>query len=204
MRLIKGCITAIGIIGILVIMTLIIGYYLYSLTPSIQTKMTPVAVSADAAQSFDNKLDSLKTEIAAAVEAHEEKSVNLVITEKEINSKIVQILAEGHTPFDMPLKRMLVNFGDGYFITYAIVDVPGVAAKTGAKGRITIVDGEPKLVIDDFNLGKLPLPKAVNKRVEQLLNIIVSLKLTDMPLKITDIQISNHQLSVTGLPKTAK
>ncbi|MBM3142099.1 MAG: hypothetical protein FJ005_03480 [Chloroflexi bacterium] len=201
MRLIKGLIMAIGVIGVMVIIALIIGYYLYSLSPPIQAKVIPVAVSADASQSFDQKLDALKGQIKAAVDAGEKKQVSLVITEKEINSKLVQMLAEGELP---SLKRVLINFGDGYFLTYAVVDTPGIDAKTGSMGRVEIIEGEPKVVIDEFNLGKLPLPKSVNRRVEQLLNIMVNLQLPDVSLDITGVEIKNHQLTVTGTTKTAK
>jgi len=192
---------AIGVIGVMVIIALIIGYYLYSLSPPIQAKVIPVAVSADASQSFDQKLDALKGQIKAAVDAGEKKQVSLVITEKEINSKLVQMLAEGELP---SLKRVLINFGDGYFLTYAVVDTPGIDAKTGSMGRVEIIEGEPKVVIDEFNLGKLPLPKSVNRRVEQLLNIMVNLQLPDVSLDITGVEIKNHQLTVTGTTKTAK
>ncbi len=201
MRLIKGLIMAIGVIGVMVITALVIGYYLYSLSPPIQAKVIPVAVSADASQSFDQKLDALKGQIKAAVDAGEKKQVSLVITEKEINSKLVQMLAEGELP---SLKRVLINFGDGYFLTYAVVDTPGIDAKTGSMGRVEIIEGEPKVVIDEFNLGKLPLPKSVNRRVEQLLNIMVNLQLPDVSLDITGVEIKNHQLTVTGTTKTAK
>lgn len=201
MRLIKGLIMAIGVIGVMVIIALIIGYYLYSLSPPIQAKVIPVAVSADASQSFDQKLDALEGQIKAAVDAGEKKQVSLVITEKEINSKLVQMLAEGELP---SLKRVLINFGDGYFLTYAVVDTPGIDAKTGSMGRVEIIEGEPKVVIDEFNLGKLPLPKSVNRRVEQLLNIMVNLQLPDVSLDITGVEIKNHQLTVTGTTKTAK
>jgi hypothetical protein len=201
MRLIKGLIMAIGVIGVMVIIALIIGYYLYSLSPPIQAKVIPVAVSADASQSFDQKLDALKGQIKAAVDAGEKKQVSLVITEKEINSKLVQMLAEGELP---SLKRVLINFDDGYFLTYAVVDTPGIDAKTGSMGRVEIIEGEPKVVIDEFNLGKLPLPKSVNRRVEQLLNIMVNLQLPDVSLDITGVEIKNHQLTVIGTTKTAK
>jgi hypothetical protein len=201
MRLIKGLIMAIGVIGVMVIIALIIGYYLYSLSPPIQAKVIPMAVSADASQSFDQKLDALKGQIKAAVDAGEKKQVSLVITEKEINSKLVQMLAEGELP---SLKRVLINFGDGYFLTYAVVDTPGIDAKTGSMGRVEIIEGEPKVVIDEFNLGKLPLPKSVNRRVEQLLNIMVNLQLPEVSLDITGVEIKNHQLTVTGTTKTSK
>jgi len=201
MRLIKGLIMVIGIIGVMVIVALVIGYYLYSLSPRIQARLIPVAVSADAVQSFDQELDELEGQIQAAVGAGENREVSLIITENEINSKLVQMLAEGELPL---LKRILINFGDGYFLTYAVVDTPGIDAKTGLMGRVEIIEGEPEIVIDEFNLGKLPLPKSVDKRVEQLVNIIVTLQLPEVSLDITSAEIKNHQLTVTGITKTAQ
>jgi hypothetical protein len=201
MRLIKGLIMAIGVIGIMVIFALVIGYYLYALSPPIQAKVIPVTGSPEAVQNFDQKLDELEGQIKAAVDAGENKEVSLVITEKEIYSKLAQMLAEGEL---QPLEGVLINFGDGYFLTYAVVDTPGIDAKTGLKGRVEIIKGEPKIVIDEFNLGKLPLPKSVDKRVEQLLNIIVSLQLPEVSLDITSVEIKDHQLTVTGTTKTAK
>jgi hypothetical protein len=196
MRLIKGFIMVIGIIGIMVIFALLIGYYLYSLSPRIQESVIPVAVSADAAQSFDQKLDTLESQITAAVSAGESKQVSL-----EINSKLVQMLAEGELS---QLKRVLINLGDGYFLIYAVVDTPGIDAKTGSMGRVEIIEGKPKVVIDEFNLGKLPLPQSIKERAEQLMNIVVSLQLPEMSLDITSVEIKNHELTVTGTTKTAK
>lgn len=200
MRLIKGIIMAIGIIGIVVILALITGYYLYSLSPQIQGKATPVSVSADAAQSLDQKLDALDTQIKAAVQAGEKREVSLVITEKEANSKLVQMIAEGQ----LPLKRILINFGDGYFLTYAVVDMPGIDAKTGSIGRVEIADGKPKVVITEFNLGKLPLPESAKGRVEQLVNILVSSQLSDFPVDITYVEFNDHQLTLTGTTRAGK
>jgi hypothetical protein len=200
MRLIKGLIMAVGVIGILVILALITGFYLYSLSPSILGRAAPVAVTADASQSFDDKLKSADTQIKAAVEAREKREVSLVITENEANSKLVQMLAEGQ----LPLKRILINFGDGYFLTYAVLDAPVIDAKTGTIGRIEIVDGKPKIAVDEFNLGKLPLPESAKARVEQLANIMVSLQLADVPLDITSVQIKDRQLTITGTTKTGE
>jgi hypothetical protein len=198
-RLIRGFITVVGIIGILVIIALIMGYYLYSLRPWIQAKMTPVAVTAEAAQSFDQKFEALEMEIHQAIAAGEERETALVITEKEVNSKLVEVLAEGDLPFD----QILVNFREGRFLIYAVADVPGVAARTGAIGRIQVVNGDLEIVIEDFDLGKLPLPQAVNGGVEKLLDIMIKLKLADVPLEITDVEISDRELTASGLIKSA-
>ncbi|MCK4331102.1 MAG: hypothetical protein KAW81_00965 [Dehalococcoidia bacterium] len=199
MRLIRGFITVVGIIGILVIIALVMSYYLYSLSPWIQAEMTPVAVTAEAAESFDQKFEVLETQIHETVMAGEERETALVITEKEVNSKLVEVLAEGDLPFD----QILVNFREGRFLIYAVADVPGVAARMGAIGRIQVVNGDPEIVIEDFDLGKLPLPQAVNGGVEKLLDIMVKLKLADVPLEITDVEISDRELTASGLIKSA-
>ena len=167
MRLIKGFITIIGVIGVLVIIGLLMGYYLFSLTPWIQARVLPVAITAEAAQSLDQKLESLETEIEEAAEAGEERELSLVITEKEINSKLVEVLAEG----ELPLKEILINLGEGYFIIYTIVDNPGVNAKTGAVGQLKVVNGDPKVVVEDFDWANCPYHKL---RIRELENCWIS------------------------------
>jgi len=198
MRLIRGLITAIGIIGILALFVLIIGYYLYSLSPPIQSKMVPILPSPEAAQSFDQKLNTADDEIEAAVKAGQKKEVTITITDKEVNSKIIQLRAAG----ELPAKEASINFGDGNFLAYAMFDTPGINAKTGVIGRVEIVDGSPKVIVDEFNLGKLPLPQTATARVEQLLNIMLSLRLADVPLEITNVQFNNHELTVIGTTET--
>jgi len=200
MKLIRTLIMTIGIIAILATFALLLGYYLYSLSPWIHTRLIPVAVSAEAAQSFDQKLGDAKAEIKAAVNAGQKKELTLSISDKEVNSKVTQIKAKG----ELPVRELLINFGDGYFIIYPVVDTPGVNAKIGAIGRVEVVNGTPKIVITDFNLGKLPLPKTIKGRAEQILNIMVSLQLADVSLEITNVQIKNHQLTITGTTKTSK
>lgn len=188
----------VGVLGILVIIFLITGFYLYSLSPSILARAIPVAVTADAAQSFDNKLDTANSQIKSAVQAGQKKEVTLTITESEANSKLVQMLAED----ELPLKRALVNFGDGHFLTYAVVDAPVIDAKTGMVGRIAITDGKPKVVLDEFNLGKLPLPQSAKDRAEQLANLLLRSETAGIPLDVTNVEIANHQLTIVGTTRT--
>jgi hypothetical protein len=200
MRLIKGIIMGVGVLGILVIIFLITGFYLYSLSPSVLARAVPVAVTADAAQSFDNKLDTADSQIKSAVETRQKKEVTLTITESEANSKLVQMLAEGQ----LPLKRALVNFGDGYFLAYAVVEAPVMDAKTGTIGQIKITDGKPKVVLDEFNLGKLPLPQSAKARAEQIANLLLKSEIADVPLDITSVQFADHQVTIIGTTRTGE
>jgi len=200
MRIIRGLIMVIGIIGILVAGVLLTGYYLYSLSPPIQAEMVQILPSPDAAQSFDQKISSAKADIDAAVDSGQKKEITIAITDKEVNSKMIELRAKG----ELPVRESLLNFGDGQFLAYAVIDTPGINAKTATRGQVEIVNGSPKIVIEDFNLGKLPLPESVDRRAEQLLNLMVKSQLSDVPLEITNIQILDHQIIVTGTTKTTQ
>ena len=202
MRVIQGIVMAIGIIAILAAVAVAIGYFLFTLTPWIQARMIPAALSLEAAKSFDQKLDGLRAEIKKATETGEKKDITLTITENEVNSKLGEVLAEGKLPLN--LSKPLINFRDGRFLVYGIVDAPGVPAKIGAVGRIEIANGSPKIVIEDFNLGKLPLSKGVSKRAEDITNIMVKLQLADWPLELTKVSITDRQLTLSARVKTAK
>jgi hypothetical protein len=202
MRIIQGIIMAIGVIAILAAIAVAIGYFLFSLTPGIQARMIPVTVTAEAAKSFDQKLEGLRAETKKTIETGENQDINLTITDNEINSKLLEVLAEGKIPFH--LSKPLINLRDGRFLVYGVVDVPGIPAKIGAAGRIEIADGSPKIIIEDFDLGKLPLPKSVNKRVEDITNIMVKLQMADWPLEMSKLTITDHQLSFSARVKSTQ
>lgn len=162
--------------------------------------MVPVPVSAEAAEKFDQKIDAWEAEIEDAVANDKEMVITLTITEQEINNKILDILAEG----ELPIKEALVNLGEGYLLAYVVIDNPGVDAETGTLALIEVEDEELKITVEDFDLGKLPLPQGVQDGVEKLVNIMTKLKLTDLPVKTTDVQINNHQLIITGVTKTTE
>ena len=201
MRIIQGLLMAIGVIGIMIFGALLVGFYLYSLSPPIQSEMVPTGQSSDAVKSFDQKISSTKDKIDAAANAGQEKEITVTITDKEVNSKLIELRARG----ELPVKDASINFGDGQFLAYAVIDTPGIInARTAVRGQVEIVDGFPKIVVTDFNLGKLPLSESADKTAEQLLNVILRLQLSDVPLETTDIQIEDHQLTVTGITETGK
>jgi hypothetical protein len=202
MRIIQGVVMAIGVIAILAAVAIAIGYFLFTLTPGIQTRILPVAVTAEAAKSFDQKLDEMKADVRKTAENGEKQDTTVTITENEINSKLLEILAEGKMPIH--LSKPLINLRDGRFFIYGVIDVPGVPAKFWAMGRIEIAEGSPKIVIEDFDLGKLPLSKRVNKRVEDITNIMVKLQLADWPFEITKISITDRQLTFSAKAKSAQ
>jgi hypothetical protein len=192
----------IGAIAILIFLFLIMGYFLFSLSPSIKSEMRISPVTYDAVQSFDNKVDAFKTEINDAVAIENKKEVTLEITEEEINSKIVELLAEG----DLPCRDLLINFEDDYCWTYAIMNNRGVDAKIGLITQFEVEDGDVNVVVEDFSLGKLPLPKSIDERVSSLLDIVwmSQAPFDELPFEITYISIDKGSVTIDGVTEVVK
>ena len=117
MRALTTVLMIIGAIAIIIFLFLVMGYFLFSLSPAIKSEMRISPVTYDAVQSFDNKVDSFKTEIEDAVAIENRKEVLMEITEEEMNSKIVELLAEG----ELPCRDLLVNFEDDYCWIYKAI-----------------------------------------------------------------------------------
>jgi uncharacterized protein YpmS len=202
MRALTTVLMIIGAIAIIIFLFLLMGYFLFSLSPAIKSEMSISPVTYDAVQSFDNKVDAFKTEIKDAVAAENEKEVSLEITEEEINSKIVELLAEG----ELPCRDLLVNFEDDYCWTYAVMNNRGVDAKIGLITQFEVEDGKVDVVVEDFSLGKLPLPKSVDERVNSLLDIIWMSQgpFEDLPFEITYISIDKGSVTIDGVTTLVK
>ena len=202
MKILQGFLIFMGVLAVLAIFALIFGYVLALLTPDTRASMRPVVLSSEAVDSLNNKLNEVKKETAAAEGSKTAKEVVLVITEEEINSTIVMALAEG----TLPAKEMLVNFNDGYVLTYTSWNFPGLPVKTGIIGTLDVEKGEPKFVIRDFYLGKLPVPDSVDGGVQEWINILFKLNapMGELNVDLKEVTISEGQVKLVGTTKTNK
>jgi hypothetical protein len=202
MKILQGFLIFMGVLAVLAIFALIFGYVLALLTPDTRASMRPVVLSSEAVDSLNNKLNEVKKETAAAEGSKTAKDVVLVITEEEVNSTIVMALAEG----TLPAKEMLVNFNDGYLMTYASWNFPGLPVKTGIIGTLDVEKGEPKFVIRDFYLGKLPVPDSVDGGVQEWINILFKLNapMGELNVDLKEVTISEGQVKLVGTTKTNK
>ncbi len=202
MKILQGFLIFMGALAMLVIIALVVGYVMVLLTPDTRANMRPVALSSEAVDSFNKKLSDIKKETAAAEGSKTAKPVQLVVTEEEINSTIVMALAEG----TMPAKEMLVNFNDGYLMSYTAWNFPGLPVKTGVIGTLDVEKGKPKFVIRDFYLGKLPMPDGVDMGVQEWINILFQLNapMEELNFDLKEITIGEGQLKLSGTTKTGK
>lgn len=202
MKAISTLLMVIGVIGIIILAAIFMGLILFSLDPPIKSQLSPTPISADAVKSFDQKVDTFKQKIAAAAAAKEEKEIALTITAKEINSKMVELLAQG----ELPMKEMLINFDNDLCKVYAIYNNPGINAKTGLIAQLMVNKGNIKIVVVDFQLGKLPLPKAMVKSVGSILDVIFRMEgfAEDLALDITSVTVGDERLTIKGMTRPAK
>jgi len=63
-------------------------------------------------KSFDQKIDVFKQKIESSIAAKEKNEVTLTVTAEEINSKTIELLAQG----DLPLKEALINFDNNLYL----------------------------------------------------------------------------------------
>lgn len=202
MRALSTVLMIIGAIALVICLFFVMGFLLYSLSPAIKSEMTIPPVSYDAVQSFDNKVDAFKTEVKEAVAAEKQTDVSLQLTEEELNSKIVELLAEGK----LPCRDLLVNFEDDYCWLYTRLDNRGVDAKIGLIAQFDVVDGDVDVIVEDFFLGKLPLSKSIDEKVDKLLDIIWMMQspFEDMPVQLTYISVDKGSITIEGFTTAAQ
>ena len=191
-----------GALAVLVIIALLVGYVMALLTPDMRSNMRPVVLSAEAVDSFNNKLSELKKEVALVDGTKQAKAVELTITEEEINSVIVMALAEG----TLPAKEMLVNFNDGYLLVYDAWSFPAAPVRTAVIGTLDIENAKPKFVIRDFYLGKVPVPQGFDQGIQDLINVMIKMNapMEELRFDLKEVTISEGQLKLTGTTRVNK
>jgi hypothetical protein len=200
MRAINTVLIIFGVIGIIVLMAAFTGFVLFSLDPPIKTQLSSVPVSADALKSFDQKIVVFKQKIEAGIAAKDKREVVLTITSEEVNSKIVELVAQG----DLPLKETLINFDNDLCKVYTVFNNPGVSAKIGVVAQLMVNKGNIKIVTVDFQVGRLPLQQSLIKNVGSILDVLVKMEgaTDELQIDVTGVSVSDGRLTIRGMTRT--
>lgn len=181
-----------------------IGFILYFSTPDIKSRINTGELTASALESYSKKIGDFTKQVNSAVESNQRAEIKLIITKEELNSVIVQMLAEGKLPF----QELKVSFDNNQLWTYFELGKTGANAKVGFIGKLGIEKNNPSIKLNKFELGKLPLPESMSKRAEEVINIFLKMQnpLNDLPLELKSIDIINNQLviNVYSLPSAKK
>jgi hypothetical protein len=200
-KVVTGIFTIIGILAVLLLIFVLVGYLLFSMTPDLKSQIATSQVSADAAKSFNTKVANFRSSIVEAGVAKQKLDISITVTEQEINSKLIEMSAEGK----LPAKDMIVSLGDNLIMTYFVVDYQGINARVGLIAKPEMSKNDLKLTVTRFELGKLPLSTSVNSKASDFCNILIKMQnpLNDLPVELKSVQVSGKQVVVTVTTKPA-
>jgi hypothetical protein len=120
------------------------------------------------------------------------------IDEEEATSKLADLLAT--EPSAPNIDQPQITFRDGK------VHLSGVARDTPipinfvVTGRVEAIDGRPQIIVEKVEAGRLPVGGALQSQVDQLLAEQDRL-IGNLPITVTEIQILEGKMVVTGEPK---
>ena len=146
-------------------------------------------------------MTAFKQKITDAITAKEKREVLLTITSEEINSKIVELLAQG----ELPLKETLINFDNDLCKVYTVFNNPGANAKIGLVAQLMVNKGNIKIVAVDFQVGRLPLQQSLIKSAGNILDVLVKMEgsFDQLQIDITGVTVSDGRLTIRAMTRTA-
>lgn len=151
----------------------------------------PVPVSSEAAQSLEDKFNSLG--VASG-------EVTVSITESELTSYVEQQLAaQPESAFSNPQ----VYLRDGKIKMFVTVNTGNLKANALIILNATIEDNKMKLTVDSASLGPVPVPQNVLDSLTSTLNDRLLALASDMPagVGLKSISIADGAMTVTALVK---
>lgn len=155
---------------------------------------TPVPVTDEAAESFDQNIEDFEQEIAQAYRGEE---VTLVITEEEATSKLAELAAE---QLPLQMNRVQIHFDEGMVGGFAIVDL-GIDVQVAVQAKIEAEDGKPKITVESLNVGRLPIPSTLVDQVMIAIMRQLGERWESVPVELQDITIEDGELTIIAETK---
>lgn len=164
----------------------------------IASQVTPVATNSQAAERLDTKWDSFQSSIKQAVPG---ATVSVALTQEEVSSKVAEELTNYKMPDNVGVSGVNINLGNGEILASGTVSYSGISVNVGMEAKLEVVDGQPALVVQNLDLGKLPLPQSVKDQITGLIPNDGKISLSSLPFDINNIQVVNGQIVISGVRK---
>lgn len=185
----RGCINSLLIIILLGAAAFIGIFYLLNQRPALAAGVTPVVVSAGAAQNFDRKVATVRAATTSAT---------VEINEQEATSKLVEVLAtEPNVP---DIDNPQVNFRDGRLYVSGTTRDTLIPVRIVVIGRVEARDGEIVATVDQIDTGRVPLPNAIRDEIAAAATNLDELN-RQLPIYVTEVRVLDGRLVLTGYPK---
>ena len=191
------------IVGGLLLLVVLAGggvFVLAKQQPSIAAGLKPVVASAQASQSFDAKVDTLKAAQAEAKKTGKAQAVEVTFTEEELTSKAAQATGPiGDT--GIAAADTQVHLSGGNIIATTSLTVQGISVNVGIVATPVVVNGQTQIVVKDVQTGALPLPDAVKQQINAAIGQAIDPAKLGLPIDISNMTIVDGKLVVKGSAK---
>jgi DUF2993 family protein len=168
--------------------------------PTIAHGLTKVPVTATAAQSFDDKVKALEKAAAAAKSSGTSTPIQATFTEEELTSAANQATA-GMTAGGVATSDTQIHLQGGNVIATSNVNVQGLTIPIGVVATPTVVNGQVTMVVQQIQTGGIPLPDALKQQLQSQVGQAIDPSALGLPLNVSNLQIQNGQLVLTGTAK---
>lgn len=184
----RGCSIGLFLAGSVVIFLGAVAFAMLA-TPAGSPQTTPVAVSTEAVVRFDSKIATVQNAT---------QPTTIEIDQEEATSKVAALIAS--EPDAPKVDKPQVAFRDGKVILSGVTGDTPIPISFVVTGRIEAVDGRPKVVVEKVEAGRLPIAGALQSQVDSLVAEQDRL-IGDLPVYVTDVQVLEGKLVVTGRPR---
>jgi ATPase subunit of ABC transporter with duplicated ATPase domains len=152
-----------------------------------------VAVSLEAAKSFDEKITAIE-------QAHQQKTPRVVhITETELSSKLQQSIEESSASShgSVTLTMASVHLEDDRFVGLFTLNVGGKELYLTMVGTLGALGGRLQIRPSEVKLGTLPVPMwTIHSLLQRQFDSPASREQMQLPTFVKDVRIKNGELLV--------
>lgn len=205
--IIRNILAIIGLITLIIAFILVIAFWQLTKAPALEGEMTPIEFTSASQQesyanSFDNKIDVLESELD---DKDSGDVVSITFTQEEATAKILQEIYNSDIPVE--ISDIWVNFAtndDGEEVIQLLgkVDIGFATVTAGVEMEIEIdSNGDPKITYSDVAIGSgFGIPQQAKDLIADAIPSEEALTdmIKDLPIALTDIDISDGNLTFTG------
>jgi hypothetical protein len=186
---VRGCWIGLFLVGSVAIFLGAVAFAMLATPTGQPPKFTPVPVSTAAAARFDTKIATVQNATGPTT---------IEVDEEEATSKVATLLAS--EPNAPAVAEPQVAFRDGkVYLSGVTTDTP-IKVNFLITARVEVADGKPKVIVENVEAGRFPVPGALRSQVDDLVAQQERL-LGDLPIYVTEVQILDGKLVVTGQQK---
>lgn len=188
------------VVGLLLLLVVLAGGTVFVLAkqpPTVAAGLKAVAPSAEAAQSFDAKVDTLREAQAAAAKTGKSQPVEVVFTEEELTSKASETSGPiGDT--GVAATGTQVHLSGGNIVATSTLSMQGLAFGVGVVAKPMLVNGQVRLVVTEIQTGALPLPDAVRRQINAAVGQAIDPTTLGLPISVSGLTIVDGTLVLKG------